>query len=218
MVIYETSRAIVIINAVIICHKFIYAIIHCIDNILTPAMIAINYVTGNYWSHYYLLLFLQVVTYFRDISERYMCERMCEILLYSHLSLIFQCTEFVASISRRQICYVFLSANSKVRWQRNARGGEMLYIKKYFVDGGCLTGKQSGAISFRLKLQLLRIYLPSRAHPVQRKRRPRLRRVGNCYPYRRRALSHNYTAFNLSTLFSSLSISSCTVPWRRIRA
>lgn len=53
----------------------------------------------------------------------------------------------------------------------------MRYVKKYFVDGDCLTGKQSGAISFRLQLQLLRIYLPSRAHPIQRKRHPHLRRV-----------------------------------------
>lgn len=48
MVIYEASRAIVIINIAIICHRFIYAIIHAIDNILTQAMIVINYVIGNY--------------------------------------------------------------------------------------------------------------------------------------------------------------------------
>lgn len=48
MVIYEASRAIVIINIVIICHKFIHAIIHAIDNILTQAMIVINYVIDNY--------------------------------------------------------------------------------------------------------------------------------------------------------------------------
>lgn len=54
----------------------------------------------------------------------------------------------------------------------------MRYIEKYFVDGGCLTGKQSGAISVPVETAAASyIYLPSRAHPVQRKRRPRLRRI-----------------------------------------
>jgi len=120
--------------------------------------------------------FFQAVKYFRDMSERYM-RKLREILFYSHSSLIFHYTKFVASISRQQICYFFLSVDSGILWQRNTRGREMRYVKKYFVDGDCLTGKQSGAISFRLQLQLLRIYLPSRAHPIQRKRHPHLRRV-----------------------------------------
>lgn len=126
------------------------------------------------------------------------------------IHLIFHCAELAGSISRRQICYASLSAND------GGIAAIRIYVcgvheKNIPPTQWLLDGKAIGAIPFRLRSQLLRVFPFSRSpSPTPSKEstvsppRPTLRRVIAIYG--RRTLSRNYTAFNLSALFPSLPI------------